>query len=93
MSTIPRANHNLHGRCPGDSGAAVAVAGTGPAVAADDTAAAVVGAAADTAAVDSAAAAVGAVAADDNAAFWGAAAAVVGCGFKKGEILRRGSVL
>ena len=65
VSTTPRANHHLHGRCPGDSGASVAVAGTAAADtavvdAAVDAAVAVVG----TAAVDAAVAVVGTATAD-----------------------------
>ena len=76
MRTTPRANHHLHGRRPGDSGAAVAVAGTAAAdtaavdTAAFDTAVAVVG----TAAVDAAAAVVGTAAVDAAVAVVGTAA-------------------
>ena len=89
VSTTPRANHHLHGRCLGDSGAAVAVAGTDAVAAADGTAAVDAGAAgivgaaaADTAGVVAAAGVVGAAAADaagvDAAAVDAAAAATAG---------------
>ena len=69
MGTTPRINHHLHGRCPGDSGAAVAVAGTAADAVAVDAAVAVV----STAAVD-AAAVVGTAAVDAAVADVGSAA-------------------